>query len=129
MILRLLRLFSAFRALEEDRDATVAQLRAELSDAQDEARDLTAKLDDRTELWRLVHESAAAEREAHRMVINYSVQQRFGITPYPDAQHLPESVGPETGAHVPRRQLPSELMDAAKKQFMPELIAKYNARK
>lgn len=92
MILRLLRLFSHFRRLEADRDATVAQLRESLQDVTTEKLVLQDRLDsvmdDRAKLWDVMQKAIENERATLQMQVNFSAQQRFGVTPFPEAVHL-----------------------------------------
>lgn len=132
MILRLLRLFSAFRALEQDRDATVLELRDALQEASTEKLLLQDRLQASEEsvskLWTMVDDAQKRAYRAMEMQINFAVQQRFGITPYPEATQLPESHGPANPDPVARWQTPSEKIAAARAKFQSEFLEEINTR-
>lgn len=124
MILRFLRLFSAFRALEQDRDATVANLCESLQQMTTEKLLLQDRLDavmeDRAKLWGMMERSIENERATLQMQVNFGTQQRFGITPFPEAVHLPPSAEPSAEKSAPfgRRMMPSEMVAQRTREFV-----------
>lgn len=126
-MLRFLRLFAAFRALEADRDATVALLREELQREASEKMLCQDRLDavmaDRSKLWDMVTEAVGNERETLKTMANYRIQSTYGVTPYPEAGTLPESRQPEHIENTPRWLTPSERVAQHNKTFMDKLVA------
>ena len=127
MLLKLLRLFNQFRALEADRDVQVLELREALQEESQRAMLLQDRLDAAQEsvsrLWAMVD---AAQNRAYRAMetqVNYATQMRFGVTPYPDASHLPPSLEPDLDADpiVSRRMVPSGMVADAKRRLIAEL--------
>lgn len=98
MILRFLRLFPAFRALEQDRDATLTALRESLQEQNTQNLLLQDRLDfameDRGKLWDAMVSAQSAKDLSYQMQINFATQQKFGVTPFPEATHLPPSSAP-----------------------------------
>lgn len=131
MILRFLRLFAAFRAIEQDRDATVIELRDALQESNTQVLVLQDRLDsmasDRDKLWEMMATSIQNERETLRMQANIVTQQKFGVTPFPESTHLPESREPsvEDAAPFARRLMPSELVARRTTQFMKEYTRRH----
>lgn len=126
MILRFLRLFAAFRSLEQDRDATVSELRTAVQESTMQNLLLQDRLDsmasDRAKLWEMMETAIQNERSTLQMQVNFAVQQKHGLTPFPEAVHLPESQqpSPEDAAPFARRLMPSELIARRTTQFMKE---------
>lgn len=91
---------------------------------------LDATLSDRAQMWELMREALNNERDALRQQVNYATQQRFGVTPYPEAQHLPDEILPdrENNTTVYRRPLPSEAIAAATEKFKRQLADKLAAQ-
>lgn len=133
MIIRFLRLFHAFCTLEEDRDATVAALRETVQEQSMQNLLLQDRLDavmnDRGELWRMMERAIENERETLQMQVNFSAQQRFGVTPFPEAVHLPPTAEPSEARSAPfgRRLMPSELVAHRQQQFMKKFVDRHRS--
>jgi hypothetical protein len=127
MLLRFLRLFSAFRALESDRDSQVVVLREALQQETTRALTLQDRLDsaerERAELWAMTRECVNGERAAYQAHINAAWQKQGHGTPYPDAPHIPAHAVPQEQDTTPigRRPLPSEAMATVTRQFLQNL--------
>lgn len=130
MILWFLRLFPAFRALEGDRDGNVAALRETLQEQSTQNLLLQDRLDavmnDRGELWRMMERSIENERATLQMQVNFSAQQRFGVTPFPDAVQLPASAEPSDARSAPfgHIMMPSQMVANQKQKFVKGYLAK-----
>jgi hypothetical protein len=168
VLLRFLRILSAFRALEAERD-TLASSKADYDRATARVLDLEARDDSRIQrimaldsekeeairerdelratlqeqntqclllqdrldasqesvsrLWGMVDDAQKRAYRAMEMQVNFCSQQRFGMTPYPDASQLPPSLEPdlESDTVVPRRRMPSEMIADAKRNLVTEL--------
>lgn len=124
--IRLLRLFGAFRTLEQDRDETVATLRETVQEQSTQNLLLQDRLDsvmnDRAELWRMMESAINNERATLQMQVNFATQQKFGVTPFPEATHLPSSAEPsaENAGPFGRRMMPSEMIANRRTQFIKE---------
>lgn len=121
MILRFLRLFPEFRAVEsmmvdwrekfmaatasleaiahdevefQNTLRTVVELQHENSKLIDR---VDALLEDRTALWASFQESLRSERASYQLGINSAVQRMNGGIPYPDAPHLAVQATQEPG--------------------------------
>lgn len=133
MIARFLRLFKEFRDIEAycgtcndlavKSGAEAIQLREALQEQNTQnllLQDrLDAAMDDRAKLWGMMERAIENERATLQMQCNFTVQQKFGITPFPDAPHLPPSAEPsaENAAPFARRMMPSELVAHRIAQF------------
>jgi hypothetical protein len=75
---------------------------------------LDAAIEDKKELWDLVHTSLDGERFALHTQVNHAVQRAMGSPPYPDANILPTErlAKIQPGGPIGRRSriLPSEAM-------------------
>jgi hypothetical protein len=126
VILRFLRLFSAFRALEQDRGVIVDGLRESVQELTTEKlllRDrLDAVMNDRGELWRMMERAIENERDTLKTQANFYSQQRYGVVQYPESVKLPESMEASEHAAGPlgRRQMPSERMAQQTSKFIRE---------
>ena len=126
MILRFLRLFPQFRALESDRDARLLELRETAQELQQQNLLLQDRLDmamqDRTKLWDLMQKSIDEMRVAYQMHINAQWQKEGHGRPYPEAPGLPDYAVPKQVSDpvVPRRMLPSEAAAAMTRRFVEE---------
>lgn len=112
MIRWFLSLFAAYRQQAE----TIQSLTTDKLLLQDR---LDAVMNDRSELWRMMETAINNERATLQMQVNFQTQQRFGVTPFPDAMHLPQ----EANAHGPmeplsRRQMPSEMIANGTARFI-----------
>jgi hypothetical protein len=123
VIVRFLRLFGPFRDLEQDRDATVADLRRQLQDEAASKLVLQDRLDsvlaDRQNLWELLREALSNERAAFQMHINAAWVKDGHSAPYPDAA-APERRAPREVSDpiIPRAQLPSEAVASASRRYI-----------
>jgi hypothetical protein len=130
---RFLRLFSAFRVLEQDRDASMANvcdsLQMESTRASMLEDRLTSALEDRNRLWDLVQESLRGERTAYQAGLNLQWQQRGYGAPYPDAPQLPQSRVPQDvpNSIVPRPMTGSERMAAGTREFIKQYAEQLNS--
>ena len=132
MILRFLRLFAAFRALEQDRDVTVANLCETVQQLSTDKLLLQDRLDsvlnDRAKLWDMMQTAIENERATLQMQVNFATQQRFGVTPFPDAVKLPDSMeASEHSAPLGRRRMPSEDMAFRASQFAKEFRSRHQS--
>jgi hypothetical protein len=77
---------------------------------------------DRAELWEMLKQALANERATLQMQINFNTQQKYGITPFPDATHLPADLNADSSGHPPmhRRMMPSEMINSGTARFMRE---------
>jgi hypothetical protein len=117
--------------MSNERDAVARErdeIRAALQETTTEKLILQDRLDAAQEsvgrLWGMVD---AAQNRAYRAMesqVNYATQQRFGITPYPEASHLPPSLEPdlESDSIVRRRMAPSELIADQKRKLRNEIV-------
>jgi hypothetical protein len=127
-VIRLLRLFPQFRALEADRDAQVVALRESLQEENQRALLLQDRLDSAQEsvarLWGMVDDAQKRAYRAMEMQVNFATQQRFGITPYPEAAQLPPSMEPDLDADhtVRRRMMPSEAIAAQTRRLRDQVV-------
>ena len=121
--------------------AEAAQLRDELSVVRGEMRDLQVTIqeqntqhlvmqercdsiqNDRSEWRELAQDARKGEREALQMLANFRLQPIYGITPFPDAVKLPDSVEPDlkSGPVVARRQMPSEKIARAGQRLVDDI--------
>lgn len=122
---RFLRLFPAFRAIEQER----AELRDTVQQLAQEKLRLEDRLDgvvqDRQRLWDLVQETLRGERTAYQMHINMSLQRQGAGVPYPDAPHLPPNSVPKDGTEPIGRRgriLPSEAVHRATMQVINDMF-------
>lgn len=142
MILRFLRLFPQFRAIEERQHNTLLDLSEARDEAARERDELRAALQEEntqklilqdrldaaqesvSRLWGMVDAAQQRAYRAMEMQVNYSTQQRFGVTPYPEASHLPPSLEPdlESDSIVRRRMAPSELIADQKRKLRNEIV-------
>lgn len=175
MILRFLRLFPQFRALEAERDI-LASSRADHDRAVARALDLEARDDSRIQrimaldsekdealrerdelraalqqestdklilqdrlnaaeesvsrLWGMVQDSQNKAYEALKLQVNFATQQKFGITPYPEATHLPPSMEPDLDANmtIPRRMTPSEAVAAQTRRLREQIVERLTTK-
>ncbi len=132
MVLRFLRLFQAFRALEGDRDVTVASLCETVQQMTTEKLLLQDRLDslmnDRAELWRMMEKAIENERATLQMQVNFSAQQKFGVIPFPEATHLPASMeAGDARAPIPGYRTPSQRIQARTNKFAQSFAQKLAA--
>ncbi len=126
-----LRLFPQFRVLEQDRDATVAALRETVQEQSTQNLLLQDRLDsvlnDRANLWDMMRTAIENERATLQMQVNFSAQQRFGVTPFPEAVHLPPTAEPsgEKSAPFGRRMMPSEMVGHRTAQFFKQYTERH----
>lgn len=130
-MIRLLRLFSAFRALEQDRDATVAGLRECVQELTTEKLLLQDRLDavlqDRSNLWELTKDCINNERLSYQSHINLQWQKQGLPAPWPNSPGMPEGTTPATHQDpIPRRELPSEAMARKTRNFYSSVAASLN---
>ena len=87
---------------------------------------LDSVMNDRAELWRMMETAISNERATLQMQINFQTQQKFGVTPFPDAVHL-EASQSNHGPSDPlaRRMMPSEMIAAGTAKFMREYRAQH----
>ncbi len=112
MIRWLLSLFSEYRSLTEDLQSAISE-KLILQDR------LDAVMNDRSELWRMMETAINNERATLQMQVNFQTQQRFGVTPFPDATHLPQESNAQGPIEpMPRRQMPSELIQNGTARFI-----------
>jgi len=157
MLVRFLRFFALYRALEAELFSLREQAfdRAELQGVCDSLRTdvaslqnanqqlitekllledrLTAALDDKSNLWKMVGEALDNERSALRMQINHATQRLAGGIPYPDAHALPPNAVPPHQQPGPigrsARILPSELAARQSRQFVTEFVQSLDPEK
>jgi phosphoserine phosphatase len=157
-LLRFLRLFHQFRALEAERDYAqsaqrgaqtclqemsdqAAACRAEMQALTAERDELRAALQEQntqclllqdrldaaqesvSRLWGMVETAQNRAYRAMESQVNFSTQMKFGVTPYPEASHLPPSLEPDLDSDsvVPRRRMPSEMVADARRNLVTEL--------
>jgi hypothetical protein len=175
VILRFLRLFPQFRALEAERDSAESRLVAENRavarvielETRDESRllQMAAARDERDEairerdelraalqeenqralllqdrldamqetvsrLWGMTESAQNRAYRAMEMQVNYATQQKFGVTPYPDASHLPPSAEADLDSdHVVRRRMaPSELIANQTRKLRDDVLERLNKK-
>ncbi len=128
MILRFLRLFSAFRVLEQDRDATVQRLSQSVEEMTAQNLRLQDRIEfseqDRARLWDSMQAAQAAKDLAYQMHLNVQWQKQGYAAPYPDAPQIPERHVPQavTRATVGRPRLGSEMVRGVTEQFIQDLM-------
>lgn len=114
-----LALFAEYRAQVE----LAQSLSAEKLILQDR---LDSVMNDRAELWRMMETAISNERATLQMQINFQTQQKFGVTPFPDAVHLPADLNATGSAQpMPRRQMPSEMIASGTAAFLREFQARH----
>lgn len=87
---------------------------------------LDSVMNDRAELWRMMETAISNERATLQMQVNFATQQKFGITPFPDAVHLsPEASAPGQVSPLSRRQMPSEMIAAGTAKFLKEAQSRF----
>lgn len=119
MIRWFLSLFAEYR----NQAATIQSLSSEKLILQDR---LDSVMNDRAELWRMFESSISNERATYQMQINFQAQQKFGVTPFPDAVHLPaEASAPGQVSPLSRRQMPSEMIAAGTAKFLKEAHSRF----
>jgi hypothetical protein len=120
------RLSAQQKAMQFEHD--LAQVRVALQETTTEKLILQDRLDAAQEsvsrLWGMVD---AAQNRAYRAMesqVNFSTQMKFGVTPYPEASHLPPSLEPdlESDSIVRRRMAPSELIANQKRKLRDDLV-------
>lgn len=128
MILWILRFFPEFRQVERERDSMRTDLVFIRAAHQERVTD-NLRLQDRTDaaeaertrVWKLLEESLENERLAYRMQVNEDWQRRYGVTPHPDAPHIPatqEHHAEKVGAFGRQgRVLPSEYAANYEREF------------
>jgi hypothetical protein len=127
-MLKFLRLFSAFRNLEADRDSQVIVLREALQQETQRAMLLQDRLEsaqnERVELWGMVRECVNGERISYQAHINASWQKQGHGVPYPDAPQIPAHAVPQEQNTDPiaRRAFPSEAMARQTSRFIHSLV-------
>lgn len=138
-MIRFLRLFGAFRALEVSYRMALddaARLRESLDEMSGEKLRLQDRLDaalgDKEHLWDAMQEALGNERQALRMQVNHAVQKAGGGVPYPDSHSLPPTAvrplqepGPVGRAG---RRLPSEAAYQSTHAFVEEFVLDLNKR-
>ena len=114
-----LRLFRVFRDLESQA-SQMANEKLQLQDRVDAAES------ERSRVWAELQRALESERETHRMYRNQEWQTRYGVTPHPDAPHLPASMSrvQEGGPIAPRRVLGGALQAQSQRAF----VAQYRDR-
>jgi regulator of replication initiation timing len=89
---------------------------------------LEAAAEDRKQLWDTMQQALANERASYQMQVNEEWQKRYGVTPYPEAPHIPTTMAnseDRTGTFGRRgRMLPSEMQAAATQAFWDKKAAK-----
>jgi hypothetical protein len=110
-------LFAEYRA----QSALIQSLTAEKLILQDR---LDSVMHDRGELWRMMETAISNERATLQMQVNFATQQKFGVTPFPDAVQLPNVSEPNNFKPLTRRQTPSEMIASGTTKFIRE----WNAR-
>lgn len=112
MIRWFLSLFAAYRQQAE----LIQSLNTEKLLLQDR---LDAIMNDRSELWRMMETAINNERATLQMQVNFQTQQRFGVTPFPEATHLPQESNAQGPMDpLPRRQMPSEMIANGTARFI-----------
>lgn len=105
-------------------EGTLDAVRARLAELEQENIRLQDRLEfaqaDRARVWDSFEASLANERMSYQMQINSSWQQKCGVTPFPDAPHLPDSQSarPERlGPIGPGVRLMSDVVDTARHNY------------
>ncbi len=112
MIRWILSLFSEYRQQAE----TIQSLASEKMLLLDR---VDALMNDRSELWRMMETAINNERATLQMQVNFQTQQRFGVTPFPEAMHLPQEDGAQGHMEpLARRQMPSEMIANGTARFI-----------
>ncbi len=124
MIPYFLRLFSTFRALEQDRDTTVAELRATVREFSNDKLLLQDRLDatlsDRQRMWDLMERSIEDMKLGYQAHLNVQWVKQGYSAPYPDAPQPPEHHVHQqvTRAAVGRPRLGSEMVKGLTEKFI-----------
>lgn len=71
--------------------------------------------------FELAKEARTGEREALQMLANFRLQP-LGVTPFPEAIKLPESLEPHDMPSIKRSMTPSEAVARATKNFKNQMV-------
>ena len=91
---------------------------------------LDSIMNDRAELWRMMETAIANERATLQMQVNFATQQKFGVTPFPEATHLPPEVSTQRDMQpISRRMTPSEMIASGTQKFLRDFRSRHAAMK
>ena len=130
-MIRILRLFREFRAMESDLVAARDACAAEAEERERTEQRLDILMRDRDRLWELVAEAQRGERYALHSQANVLSQRSGAGAPYPDAHQIDNPVLKQEGGPVAggSRILPSQRAERARRAAIQQIVERELAPK